>query len=659
MADNNSKTKRKKRSTLLMLLFLIVLILGASGYFFSKKENNTNGNVPVFTVKEGPLRINITQTGTIQNREKIIVKSEVEGRTSIIYLINEGATVKKGDLLVELDSSSLLDQKIDQEIKVQNSEATYISAREDLAVVKNQADSDIDKAQLNFDFAKQDLEKYNKGEYPNQLKEYEAKITLAQEDVTRAHETTEWSKKLYAEKYISQSELEADELAEKKTLLDLELAKNDLELLKNFTHKRTLAQLQSDVKQNEMALERTTRKAKADVVQADASLKAKESEYKQQQDKLEKIKTQIEKTKIYAPADGTVIYATSAQGGRFGRPVEPLEEGSTVQERQELIHLPTTAGYDAKIGVYEASLDKVRVGLPAIITIDALSGERFTGRVSSISPLPDAQAAFMNPDLKIYNTLVQIDNSANTSLLRTGMNCTAEIIVEQYQQATYVPVQAVIRVGNKPTVFVLNGGKFEPRVVETGLDNNRMIRIIKGLNEGEIVSLAPPLTEASVKEDSYEEMPEIPAPATTAPSAAPANQNQGQRTLSPRASGENGSASPAARFIQFLDKDGDGKVSRAEFPAERAQSFDMMDRNKDGFIEPNEVPQRPQGSGGSSGFGPPGSQNGGQSGFQGGNRSGFPGGGSGFQGGGQQGFQGGRSRTSGGGQSGSSPGGGQ
>jgi hypothetical protein len=78
------------------------------------------------------------------------------------------------------------------------------------------------------------------------------------------------------------------------------------------------------------------------------------------------------------------------------------------------------------------------------------------------------------------------------------MSCTAEIIVEQYKDALYVPVQAVIRVDNKPTVFVGSGSKPKPRQVEIGMANNLHIRIIKGLKEGEVVSLTPPLVQAAI-----------------------------------------------------------------------------------------------------------------------------------------------------------------
>jgi len=496
----------KNRPFILIAVVIVLIGIGLVRFTLFKADEGSSSNLVTFTAKRGPLRISVTETGSIEAREKIILKSEVTGRTSIISLVDEGTHVKKGDLLVELDSSKLVDERIDHQIRVQNAEAAFVGARENLAVVKNQAQSDVDKAKLAYDFAVQDMKKYLEGEYPNQLKEVESRITLANEEVTRAKENLEWSKKLFNEKYISQTELEADELAVKRRALDLELAQNDLGLLKNFTYKRKLAQLKSDVKQAKMALDRTIRKAKADMVQAEANLKAKESELERQRYKLAKNEKEIEKTKIYAPAGGLVIYATSAGGGHRGHRREPLAEGAEVRERQDLIHLPTASGVNAEVGIHEASLDKVSIGLPVEVTVDALPGEIFTGRVVSIAPLPDAESAFMNPDLKIYDTVIYLDDNADSSLLRTGMSCTAEIVVEEHRDATYIPVQAVLRVGGRPTVYVAKSKTLEPRKVEIGLDNNRMVRIISGLEPGEVVSLAPPLASATVEAPTVEKL---------------------------------------------------------------------------------------------------------------------------------------------------------
>lgn len=451
---------------------------------------------PTFTVKPGPLTINIVEAGTINAREQIIIKNEVEGKTSILYLIPEGTHVKKGDLLVELDASTLMDAKIDQEIKVQNAEAARVNATENLAVTENQATSDMALATLTLEFARQDLKKYTRGEYPNDLQKAEAEITLAEEELTRARDTLKWSQTLYDEKYISQTELAADQLSEKKKALDLELARNNRDLLVHYTYKRNLAQRESDVRQAEMALERTRRKARADVVQARAELKARQAEDQRQKDKLQKIQDQIERTKIFAPADGLVIYATSARRGGFRRNTEPLQEGQDIRERQELIYLPTADSSNAEIALHESNLKKVTVGLPVVVTVDALPGRTFSGRVNQIAPLPDAQSIWMNPDLKVYTTKIFIDK--NDAAMRTGMSCQVEIVIERYADVLFVPVQAVLRIGKTPTVYVRNGSAFEPRAVATGLDNNRMIHVTKGLKPGDVVLLTPPLRAAGV-----------------------------------------------------------------------------------------------------------------------------------------------------------------
>lgn len=596
---------------------VLILIIWIFSMLFGGGE--VTDNMPTFKAKKGPLRISVTESGTIQPKEKLIVKNEVEGNTSIIYIVDEGTKVKKGDLLVELDSSNLQDQKINQEIQVQNAEASFISARENLAVSQNQAKSDVDKAQLTYDFAKEDLKKYQEGEYPNQLKEAESKITLAKEEFTRAKDTLNWSTKLNSEKYLSQSELQADELAEKQKELSLKLAENELELLQNFTHTRQVKQLTSDVEQAEMALERTQRKAKSDVVQAEATLKAREAEYNQQKDKLKKIVTQISKTKIYAPADGLALYATSTERrGRFGPSTEPLAEGSSVRERQELITLPTTTGFMAEISIYEASLDKVRPGLPVLIKVEALPGQIFQGKVSYVAPVPDAETSFMSPDIKVYDTKIEIQNSKNIDLLKSGMSCSAEIIVAQYDDAVYVPVQSVMRVNGKPTVYIVDGNDMEPRTVETGLDNNQMISINKGLKEGEVVSLTPPLRQATIAETGNEILDNItiPPPDQSNKEKVASSDAQVQEKRSPSQGGNQSSRGLGGpmgnaggnmpRFskediIKRMDQDGDGKLSKSEFRM-GADRFDQMDKNKDGFITADEFEMPSFGGNGQGGF---------------------------------------------------------
>lgn len=500
MSEKNAQVKRTRVGALGAVGLVAVIAIAAIWFKVVKGGSERGEDLATFAARRGPLTISVLESGTIKAKDQTIIKNEVEGRRSIIFLVEEGTHIKVGDLLVELDSGSLKDSKIDQEILVQNASADLVDAQENQAVVENQGKSDIDKATLTLEFAKQDLQQYtvDDGLFAKEVTELDARISLADEELRRAQDVNDWSSQLYKEKYISQTEYQADSLKVRLKQLELDVTQSDLRILKKFTYERRIAELTSDVSQAEMALERIEGRARADNKQAEAKLKAREAEYNRQQAKLEKIVQQIEKCKITAPADGLVIYATSAQRNPFSNQ-QPLDEGQEVRERQELIYLPRSDSVMAEVDVHEANLHKVRPGLPVIITLDALPGERFFGTVRQIAPLPYASMP-LAPDLKVYKA--EVDLQADNSMLRTGMSCRTEIIVAQHEEAVYVPVQAVLNVGGNPTAYILKDQKPAPRRVTIGLDNNRMVHVKKGLEEGELVLLAPPLDAASVEASS-------------------------------------------------------------------------------------------------------------------------------------------------------------
>lgn len=519
-----------------MAMLLAILV----GYLRQQGQGDKKETGQIFVAAgRGPLVINLIESGTIKPREQIIIKSRVEGKATILYLIQEGTKVKQGELLVELDTSTSQDNKVNQEITVQNTESSYIQSTENLEVVKNQAKADTEKSELTLRFAQEDLKKYKDGEYPKVYKEYIGKITLAEEELQRAKDKLKWSEQLFKEKYLSETELRSDQLAQKRCELDVQTTTANLSLLEDYTYKRQSDELASNVSQATMALERIRRSASANIVQAEAQLKARELELNRQRQKLEKLNLQIEMSKVYAPADGLVIYSTSAKTSWRGNS-EPLAEGQEVFERQELIYLPTADTYIAEIRIHETNLKKIYLGLPVRVRIDALPGQIFMGKITRIAPLPDAQVMFMNPDLKLYATTVEIEGGGN--VLKSGMNCESEIIVEQHRDVVYVPVQCVVRESGNPVVYVkkITGG-IEKRVIELGSDNNRMIHVIRGLQGGEEVLLTPPL-EVAVSIRSSEgmidsEIPERKEPSEAAAPAAKKDENGGTERRARREGG--------------------------------------------------------------------------------------------------------------------------
>lgn len=236
------------------------------------------------------------------------------------------------------------------------------------------------------------------------------------------------------------------------------------------------------------------------MAQAQAELKAQRARYEDERNELTGDEEEVAKAIICAPIDGIALYASSVEDWDEDEP--QIERGAIVDENREIIYLPTASTFNADVKILEVNLRKVSVGLPARITVDAIPGKVFPGRVSQIAPLPDSDDWFSNPNLKVYNTVIAVD--ANDPALRNGMSCRVEILVQRYPDAVYVPIQAVTRVNRQPTVHVLVDGRLVPQPVEIGLDNNRFVHVLSGLEAGEVISLAPPLASSEADPEASE-----------------------------------------------------------------------------------------------------------------------------------------------------------
>ncbi|MEN6335361.1 MAG: hypothetical protein ABFE01_14015, partial [Phycisphaerales bacterium] len=117
-SDGQTNGNRPGRFTPRLLGGLVLVLAIGTGVVWLtavRGSDKPGQDVPTFKARRGPLTISVVESGTIKAREQVIIKNEVEGRTSIITLVPEGTRVRKGELLVELDASSLHDSKIDQE----------------------------------------------------------------------------------------------------------------------------------------------------------------------------------------------------------------------------------------------------------------------------------------------------------------------------------------------------------------------------------------------------------------------------------------------------------------------------------------------------------------------------------------------------------------
>src|SRR5438093_4701251 len=145
----------------------IVLIVALSAVLLNGTRK-PSGSGATFTVRRGPLEISILEGGSIQALESQEIKCEVRvgyQGTKILKIVEEGYQVTEDDVktnkvLVELDSSELQKQIIQQEIQYQSAVASLTDAQQGYDIQLNQNISDIKAAEQKARFARMDFDKF-------------------------------------------------------------------------------------------------------------------------------------------------------------------------------------------------------------------------------------------------------------------------------------------------------------------------------------------------------------------------------------------------------------------------------------------------------------------------------------------------------------------
>ncbi|MGN0853394.1 MAG: HlyD family secretion protein [Kiritimatiellia bacterium] len=482
-----------KRKKIILPALAIVLLGGLCAYFWGDRAAEEE-TTPTFAIAEGPMTIGITSSGSVQSRDKATLRSELEGNNVIIWVVDEGVNVKAGDLLLEFDSAALVDKRNEQEITAATTEGNLIIAQEKLEVTKGDCDANLLEREVDLTLAKMNLEKYEKGDYPELVRESDSAIAIADEELQRASEKLEWSQRLAKEGFLTRTELQADQLALHQKEIKLEMERSKMNVLTNYTVLQQRATHESAVRKATRALARTKWQNKSIIRQVETEIVQRTRERDRATNRLAELNFQISKSKIYAPTNGVVLYASTVQIARRRYWTRPLAVGETAVQRQELIYIPLDTGMIVELMVPEASLNKLEVGMSANVKIDAFPDKIFKGTLAKIGILPDGQSASLNPDLKMYKCELECDFS--DVVVRPGMSCDVELIKHSYDRALYCPMQCVTRVDGVPTVYVQEGREWKATAVEVGLDNNRMIRILKGVKKGDVIMLAPPVKES-------------------------------------------------------------------------------------------------------------------------------------------------------------------
>jgi len=188
-------------------------------------------------------------------------------------------------------------------------------------------------------------------------------------------------------------------------------------------------------------------------------------EYDQQQAAYDLCKLDLDYTSITSPISGVVSERL-------------IKVGNMVVPNQAVFRVTDLDPLQAVLYVPERQAGKLQPGHQALITVDALPGERFEGRVERVSPVVDPATGTVKVTVEVRDT---------TRRLKPGMLARVGVTHDVHAEATLAPRDAVMEEDKRSSVFVVQSGMAVRKSIETGFVNTTHIEILSGLALGDTV----------------------------------------------------------------------------------------------------------------------------------------------------------------------------
>jgi cobalt-zinc-cadmium efflux system membrane fusion protein len=187
---------------------------------------------------------------------------------------------------------------------------------------------------------------------------------------------------------------------------------------------------------------------------------------RQYEAQLKKAQADYDNTIISAPISGVVT----------ARYVNPGELASPTQTAIALVNLDTVV---VQANVNEDQVNKMSVGQELKVKVGSVQNEPFTATVTNI-------ALAANPSSKAYPVKIQIENPRH--ILKPGMFAEVFLNIND-EEGIIIPMEALVKDGEKDYVCVLDNGRVARREVTAGHTDGKSVIVRSGLKEGEEVAI--------------------------------------------------------------------------------------------------------------------------------------------------------------------------
>ena len=425
-----------KHAAMIVLAALGWICAGCRGGVVRASE----GDIPTAKIQKSDLQIKVFTQGTLRTMkyDQVTAPAVAGGSLQIIKLAATGATVHKGDVVLEFDPSQ-------QEYNLGQSRSDLADAQEEIEKAK--ADAAVQAAQ-------------------DQTALLKAKFAVRQ-----------------AELEVSKNEI-VSQIDAQKNILALEEAK------------RALAQLEQDIQSH------TTSNQAALALSLEKQNKARIG--------MQTAEQNIKNMTIRTQIDGLMVVHGNrdSMGGIWfgGMSLPDYQIGDQASPGASIAEVIDNRRLELSGQVGEVDRAGLKPGQMVEVNVDALPGEKFTGKLQSIAGASARQFFDDNTQTK-FEMSITLDSS--DARLRPGFAARLTILGEQMSGAYSIPQEAVFQHNGKPIVYAKSSHGFETKEVKVrAYDEGRAV--VEGLTPDAEVALVNPETRSSPKEKAAAAQPITP-----------------------------------------------------------------------------------------------------------------------------------------------------
>jgi HlyD family secretion protein len=482
LAESARWARRNPRHALRRSLVLGALLAFLGLWTFGGGVAN---RLPHASVAEGPFRVTIVESGTLQALRSVTYASQIQSnQAKIVAMAPEGKLVQKGDMLLLFDSAPFEDEIRKSEALLRQAQADQEKAQQDLKLQSIANREELAAARQKLERSELELKDVSEGKGRLREEEAQAAVTNAERELQKAVTAYEDLKPLLSEGFITKQELERAEQQVAHQQEELALASRRQKALLDYGRPLELSQARADASLSRESFKELSVVADSKVGQKRAAIQAAQARIQELEAKLSLARQQLSRTEVRADVPGIVVYKDVFFGSEQRKP----QVGDQVWANQPLLILPDISKMTVETKVRETDIHKIERNQNVAIRVEAYPELRLTGSVSLVGTL--AQEEKERRGTKFFGVSILVGESEPR--LRPGMSARVEIQVEERPRALFVPIDAVFEKGGRHVVYTLRGGGTQEREVALGPSNQDFVVIERGVSPGERVALRDP-----------------------------------------------------------------------------------------------------------------------------------------------------------------------